>query len=352
MKKQIKYTPVLKAKEGEFKALEVTEEIIKDVIKPIIEVTSIPWDYEKLCNKISINKHLANLSSKILKSFSEREFFLDSNQIIGDEIMENGLHYMEFVFEEFRNLNLCGIPVTSFNKDEIYKNSVREINNKDKRGIALRVDLKEFSGISFEIEIEEFKNYYNIIENNIDLIIDLKYIGQDVDSNTKIVLNILNNIPLIKEFRSVILIGTGFPENLSLILGNTIGIIKRTEWYVYNNVIDNYKDREIVFGDYCISHPTSIDMDPRFMQISASIRYTCEDYWIIVRGRSTKLFGFIQYHDLSEKLIELPEYRGRGFCWGDNYIFECSNKIVKCGNSTTWRKVGTNHHLELVSRQL
>ena len=43
---------------------------------------------------------------------------------------------------------------------------------------------------------------------------------------------------------------------------------------------------------------------------------------------------------------------GPEFSEGDRYISECAGGSAGTGNLTTWRKVGTNHHLEKVVRDI
>src|SRR5258708_7679806 len=108
----------------------------------------------------------------------------------------------------------------------------------------------------------------------------------------------------------------------------------------------------MIFGDYAIAHPVTKELDPRTMQMSASIRYTTQNNWLVLKGRNVRQYGFDQYFDLSRALVERIEYSGRDFSWGDKYIADCATGMEGPGNATTWRKVGTNHHLTLVTREI
>ncbi len=88
------------------------------------------------------------------------------------------------------------------------------------------------------------------------------------------------------------------------------------------------------------------------MRMSASIRYTISDEWLILKGRNVREHGFDQYFELSRQLVQLPEYSGEEFSWGDRWIRRCARREIGPGNATTWRKVGTNHHLVLVAQDL
>jgi hypothetical protein len=88
------------------------------------------------------------------------------------------------------------------------------------------------------------------------------------------------------------------------------------------------------------------------MIMSASIRYTTDSDWLVVKGRNVRQYGFEQYFDLCRALVERPEYYGPAFSWGDEYIGRCAAREVGPGNATTWRKVGTNHHITVVTRAI
>jgi hypothetical protein len=108
----------------------------------------------------------------------------------------------------------------------------------------------------------------------------------------------------------------------------------------------------MIFGDYAIAHPVPTELDPRTMRMSASIRFTTDEDWLIVKGKNVRQYGFDQYFELCRTLVGLPEYLGENFSWGDRFIARCARGSAGPGNATTCRKVGTNHHLTLVARQL
>jgi hypothetical protein len=107
-----------------------------------------------------------------------------------------------------------------------------------------------------------------------------------------------------------------------------------------------------IFGDYGIAHPAPSEVDPRIMRPSASIRYTTEEHWIVPKGRNLRAHGFDQFHAVCESLIKRDDYSGRDFSWGDEFIWNCAHRGSGPGNLTTWRKVGTSHHLAFVVRQI
>ncbi len=106
------------------------------------------------------------------------------------------------------------------------------------------------------------------------------------------------------------------------------------------------------FGDYAINHPKVLELDMRKVKPSATIRYTDENQWCIVKGKNVRDYGFGQYRALSKKVLDSPYFCGKSFSWGDDYIQKCANGQGKTGNLMSWRRVGTNHHIEKVTRDI
>lgn len=354
MKEELLYVPVLKAKDGEFKGLEVSKSETLNKMAPLFEIMDIPWNYQEESEQKTIDNHLDKIGKKIEDSIGKRSFFVDSRYLDEDRRMNNNDHHLKFLFDDFRQKNLNGIPVTTFVKIQPYKDAVRQIYQIDKKGICLRLESSDLASKDLSDKINSFLLFYGITPEEVDLVIDLKNINSDSKDlyflSVSAILN--NNFPYINQWRNLILSATSFPENLSDIDANSIDSIERVEWLLYNDLVGNNLARIPVFSDYSISNSEITEMDPRFMQMSASIRYTVENSWLIVRGRSTKTHGFVQYYNLCSHLIQRQEYMGAEFSWGDNCINECANRNVGTGNATTWRKVGNNHHFEFVVNQL
>ena len=60
--------------------------------------------------------------------------------------------------------------------------------------------------------------------------------------------------------------------------------------------------------------------------MSASIRYTTRDSWLVIKGRNVRQYGFEQYFDLCRVLANRAEYSGGDFSWADGYIAKCAER--------------------------
>ena len=169
----------------------------------------------------------------------------------------------------------------------------------------------------------------------LDLILDLGSLhtenGEETSSD---VISLVKSIPTIKKWRSFVLAATGFPVDLIGLPPSEISAVRRSEWTLWCGVAaDRRIARTPIFGDYAIAHPQPPEVDPRLMRPSASIRYTTDDAWLILKGKNLKDHGYKQFHDVSRSLIKSPAYSGPQFSWGDRYISDCAKGKASCGNS-------------------
>jgi len=349
------YVPILKGKKGEYDALQKLNEDIRDKLTPLIEIPQIPYDYENDDYAKTIDQHLNNVIETIKNSWGEnRLFFLDLIQINADERMEDGTHPFIFLANEARNKNVKFIPVTGLERDRDYNEAVKNIFDIDRNGICLRIDGDYFLEDELESRISDLLNTLSVRTENCDLILDFKFISPSDEKILSFVLtNYLQNFPYFTSWRTFTISATSFPQDLSKVPSDSIQRIPRTEWHIWNKLIRSDLIRKPSFGDYAIQHPEPVEIDPRLMTMSANIRYTIENDWIIIKGHSVKRFpGFKQFHELSNILLRNENFKGRNFSWGDNYIYNCAQRTVSSGSARTWRMIGTNHHIVLTVNQI
>ncbi|WP_106522851.1 beta family protein [Taibaiella chishuiensis] len=95
------YVPILRAKEGEFKALEDTTTAIKKGMTPLLEVQDVSW--VGLRNEMegkTLVAHLSKLGEKIVSCWEEDlPIFIDSPFIDCDRCIDDGTqlpHFRDF----------------------------------------------------------------------------------------------------------------------------------------------------------------------------------------------------------------------------------------------------------------
>lgn len=143
--------------------------------------------------------------------------------------------------------------------------------------------------------------------------------------------------------------GVLLPSNLTGVGRSTI---PRAEIEAFGILAATPPGRSLAFGDYAIANPVYVPVN---YTGSANIRYTITNEWLIYRGRTLKgpvYGGYNQFRVLAQQLSQDQAFCGAGFSWGDAEIVARGQGQNGPGNATTWRAVGTNHHITFVAREL
>ena len=350
------YVPILKGKEGEFAALEMLSNEVRSHLTPLIEIPEIPFDYATERPAKALDEHLADIPSRLRRACGSLPFYLDVHSIASNRPSSSNQTAFRLLFAKSVELGGSPMPVVSLVSVPEYLSAARDHVLGSPAGGGLRLFVKDFNeDCDLESEVDRVLNLTALNPSSTDLIIDLEFLGDDLGKSIIIARSVLSMIPKKDLWRHVILTAASFPQDLSDVSADTTVILPRHEWKLWTTLqrrVSALPRHDLIFGDYAMAHPVSKTLDPRTMQMSANIRYTTDDAWLIVKGRTVKKYGFGQYFDLCRELIEREEYCGRTFSWGDGYITDCAEATQGPGNATTWRKVGVNHHLTLLSREL
>lgn len=351
------YIPCLRWKQGEYQAVFRLLNTIKKMFTPLIEVPEMGWDFENREKSKTIDDHLLPFAKRIHDKWGENPCFVDMKHITPTEKMVAGIHPINFVFNKLREIKCSAVPVIGLNRDTIYQQEIKTILSKDKHGVCFRITVEHAARSSLKNDIDSLISILSTKSNDCDFILDLdapNFIP--LDGFVKVIQSIISRLPYLNEWRTFSILGTSFPETMGSIR-EKVEIVPRYEWQLYKKLIISLiptKLRLPAFGDYAISHPNILQMDMRKVKPSATIRYTTDDSWCIVKGigMNVRDDGFTQYHDLCKKLVTPQHFCGATFSYGDEYIQKCADEKIGTGNLTTWRQVGTNHHIVKVTQDI
>ena len=233
--------------------------------------------------------------------------------------------------------------------------AIRPIVGEDKRGLALRVAIEDAARGGLGEWVQGVLESCDLGAGQCDLILDLGNPNfEPIDGFVGLLAELMAGLPYLRDWRRFALIGTSFPASIAVLRAGA-SIVPRDEWRLYKLLAGRLGEAGVripFFGDYTVNHPNIIELDMRLVKPYASVRYTINNGWLVVRGQNVRDYGFGQYRELCGVVIRAREYCGRDFSQGDDYIQSCAQGIASTGNLTTWRWVGTNHHLEMVARDI
>ncbi len=353
------YVPCLRWKQGEYQAVSRLSPTTRRMFTPLIEIPEIGWDFEEEKEKKTVDELLSGFASKkVYKKWGRFPCFVDLRLIPLSARMRSGEHPLSFLFKELRAIKCVVVPVTSLLKDSEYQQEIGRIANQDQRGVCLRIPIEQASKRAVKSEIDSLLTILGKLKaSECDFVLDLGAPNfVPLEGFAKLIQAVVRPFPYLNDWRTFTILGTSFPETMA---GIEKGgkVIERHEWQLYKIMINNFhRDglRLPTFGDYAINHPKVLALDMRKVKPSATIRYTFEGGWYIVKGENVrdKEHGRCkQFRGLSKKVIASKYYCGATYSWGDDYIQQCANG-GKTGNLPMWRQVGTNHHIVKVIQDI
>lgn len=348
------YVPCLRWKQGEYKAVSLLSSAATDFITPLIEVPEKGYDFETKADKKTIEEHLALFPKRVATYWKKRACFVDLIHIAATERLKPSVHPVTHVFDELEAFGCVAIPVIGPSRDAHYQRAVHNSSARKKRGLAVRLTIEEAARPNLRTVLQTLLGSENPPEN-CDLIFDLRSPSYSpLAGFAKLLTAIITRLPDLKRWRTFSVIGTSFPSHMGEIQ-TSLEMVPRNEWALYKLVAVALAQAGVripAFGDYAINHPDLLPKDMRLLKPSATIRYTVNDAWLIVKGRNVRDYGYDQYRGLAKIVRTHSAFLGTSFSRGGKYIADCVTGAEGTGNLSTWRWVGTNHHLEKVVQDL
>lgn len=349
------YVGIFKSKAGEFSALTNLSSETKLNFTPFIDIIDPIFSEDE---PEKLDEYLKKIAQKIFRSWGiEYPIFSDLTDFKLSDRTSEGIHLVNYFHSLCSEKGISCIPTTGLDRDTAYNKAVLSVKDKI-LGVCIRLlydDIVIPTELNFNLGLilEELK----LDKDEVHILIDFKSIKLDkINLTIDLAINAINTLGE-DGWRSITVACSSMPQSLSeQIKPNDLGLIPRCEYIVWKNLLKNSEKlcRLPSFGDYGVVHPDQLDLDPRLIAntICPSIRYTIDEEWVIVRGRPFAKFGYEQYYDLAEKIVNCGYFYGPEFSYGDGLIEEKSRKIPTTGNPQKWITIGTNHHIAVVTEQL
>lgn len=348
------YVPCLRWKMGEYQALLQLSSRARQRIMPLIEIPEIGFDFETGKNSKTIDEHLSKFGKRLKVKWGRADCFVDMQHIDDSERMANGQIPSDFIFHDLRVKGIQATPVIGINANIEPQSEVYRTAKIDGQGFCLRVTLEQVVQPDFVDKVKRLLQMSNLSFGQFDFVLDLISPNfEPLDGFAGLLTTIIKNIPHRDRWRSFVLVGTSFPSSLTGVKSG-LSILPRNEWRLYKllaRLLEESNIRIPIFGDYVINNPEILTIDPRIMKPKANIRYTIDDNWLIARGENVKDYGLAQHQELCKLVVNSSKFNGSSFSNGDKYISDCANGTASTGNLTTWRQMGTNHHLEMAAQE-
>jgi hypothetical protein len=348
-----RYVPILKGKKGEFDSLGLIGDAAKGRLTPLIEIFTVPWDWDNDTPAKALEPHLDSAVSQLCSGWGlAHEIWLDTLWL-DPASLANGKPALEYLFDAARANYLTALPVGGPGRPANHTASVAAIQAADQRGAVLRLDPEDLGDPSaLMASVAAWLQAVGVTAAETDLLVDFSAITPALVPSIQLAASaIIPTLPYLHDWRSFTLASGGFPADLSTVKAQTVDRLPRCDWALWQAVSGRALPRFPSFGDYAINYPELSDPDPRTMRASATIRYSADDVWVVVKERWLR-YGYDQFHQASSTLMSQAEWAGPAHCPGCRFIASCAEEASSTGNLTVWRRVGTVHHLTHTAAQL
>lgn len=340
------YVPILKIKQGEKAALSRVAGALVGRMTPLLEVV------ERAGEK-GVNEHITTAFKGLRESVSPYPRCLIDTR----EISSDGPQAAHTVFSRAKSLGIVFAPVTGVSRTV---DVAPALAHRD-HGLALRLTRAEFEGGLLPSEIDAFLDTHGLLPGEIDLIIDLGAVEEMVvDGVAALTTAFLADVPNQQSWRTFTVAACAFPVSMGGVPRHAHDLVERTDWLAWRDHLHTVRGnlaRLPTYSDYAIQHPLGVEgFDPTIMQVSATVRYTTEQHWLLIKGESTRSVApSSQFPLLATRLVYghlQQHFAGAAHCYGCQSIKAAADGASGFGSAGAWRRLGTIHHLTAVMQGL
>src|SRR5689334_528412 len=107
------YVPILRGKEGEFAALEALAADVRKLIKPLIEVPGVPFDYTNERPARTLEEHVQGIASRLCKCWGGQPLYIHMPYFEDGGTLDDGRTALEAVLADCKEVGVAATPVVS-----------------------------------------------------------------------------------------------------------------------------------------------------------------------------------------------------------------------------------------------
>lgn len=342
------YSPFVKTKRGEAKALKELDSAIKNAIIPLFDVLALN---RGITAENDIQDHLEKQVRMIDIAWAgQGACYVDLYDIHPGARALNDIHPLTYVNALLDQKRISYIPVAGLGRDINYLLALRTVISHGSPGVAVRLEVEDLLlplGLAHKIQI--LVDQVGAASLPLHILIDCRsLVGQDAGRLKHAIQAALPELRKLRPSR-MILSASSMVANMSNFGKNSINRVKRDDLALWKSFAQaGHLDLE--FGDYGVIHPDYVDLDPRVIKPSAKIRYTSHGEWIVLKG-SRWVDDTSQHHDLSIDLANCADFRGAD-SWGGHYIESAAAGRPKYGTLETWVTIDQNAHITYTCKQI
>ncbi|MGB6454366.1 MAG: beta family protein [Streptosporangiaceae bacterium] len=345
------YAPVLKGKQGELVALSWIEPATREHLLPLLEI--VPGNDDEADARPAARSAIQKTVQK-LGPWSGQRLLLDVGLLASDTALKDGSGAIDIAITGAVDQGVRATPVLRLDDGQFARREAAAAHADLRTGVAVRLRGDDLDQDSEDIDdaLAALLTELGIHPSDLDLVLDLGGVRGEVAVRgcERIAADALRGIRAAEESRTVIVAAGAFPPDLSEIQPWVIGEIPRYDAALFDRLQERRRlPRAPVFGDYAVNNP---DFTTGGFRPAPQLRYAMADRWLVLKGTLRDPRGHEQFYDVCETIAAQPDFVGADLGKADARIASPRANGQGPGNASTWRAIGTAHHLDYVVRRL
>jgi hypothetical protein len=341
------YTPMLKSKPGEARALMRLHSQVKASIIPLFDVLALK---SEVANGVDVHAHLEKQANNIAGAWNGRgPCYVDLLDIVPGARGYRGAHPVGIVLDKLSFERVEAIPVVGLERDVAYKLAVRQALSEGGRGLAVRLDSEDLQLPStLAGRVRSLIDELGASNLPLHVLMDFRSIEHTAsDIIQSRVVRALIELRKLNPVR-IVFAASAIVANMGDFKRNTVNRVARRDLLIWQLIADEHAD--VDYGDYGVIGPEYVDLDPKRIKPAAKIRYAGDTAWVIVKG--TKWTSdTTQHRRLARDLSVQSEFR-RHDCWGGDSILSAATGGHAFRRLEDWVMIDQNTHISHTVRQL
>lgn len=341
------YTPMLKSKLGEAKALMRLDLQTKSNIIPFFDVLALK---SGLSNGSDIHAFLEKQAINIAAAWNGRgHCYVDLYDIDPSARGYSGEHPVNIVHDKIAFDRIDAIPVVGVERDIAYKLAVRRVVGAGVDAVAIRLGSEDIQLPSMLVErVSRLVSEIGATGLPLHVFMDFRSI-EHIDSDV-IQMRFTRALAEVRRLNParIIFAASAFVSDMGKVKKGVLKSIPRRDFLIWEMLAKIHL--AIDYADYGVIHPGYFDFDPKTIKPAAKIRYTTDKEWLIVKG-SRWVSDTSQHRNLSKMLYKSEQFRGRD-CWGGENIVSAALGARAFKRLEDWVTIDQNNHITHTVRQL
>jgi Beta protein len=345
------YVPVLKGRQGELAALSLIQPMTRQHVLPVLEIVPGPGD--DAYNAAPQLRSIIEKTARRLQTWAGQRLLLDAGLLTTEMELRDGFGALGFSIAAALDQGVSATPVVRLDDGLLALHDARTWHADTRCGIAVRLGAKDLDEDAEDIDtaVTDLLRDLEVDRKQVDLVLDIGPAIGDlmVRAGSRLAADALRALTNPDDFREIIVTAGAFPPDLTDYPPWEIGEPVRYDAALYDHLRQRRRLPRIpAYGDYAVTNPILVTGLP--YRASPQLRYTLADRWLVLKGGRNDPRGHDQFYDICERIAAHPDFVGAALGNADARIADSRAKGP--GNASTWREIGTAHHLDYVVRRL